>query len=416
MFNLRSVFACLGVIVFSLAVAQRSQAQLPGAASVTLPKTGISHTRKDRGNNLLNTQISYDDCHLDDAIDFSLALSGYSGLTLQTWAGASCEVQDNRIRPSVLNCWQIGQGFSPTSINPPAIRVPIKDILYGRTLASGISTGTSSSTGTAGTGGTDGTTGTAGTDASTGGADATAGTGGGANSGAGAPSASSTDDAACTQKNAATTAQGINVYFMLVDAGNNIMGTFVTWPALYKLLAPPPPDDVSAGIGENMLPITFKYNVATSDPSINAYNLYCDPAPGPDAAADAGVLPDDAGPLPLPPCRGSTVLTAGSHPNAANFCGTAGKSASGGNATGLVNGVAYNVAVATVDSYGNTGVLSNTACQVPQPVTGFFEAYRKAGGRGGGGFCSFSPRREPLPLLAVVGLATYLVLRRRRAA
>jgi hypothetical protein len=418
MFNLRSVFAFLAVVAFSLAFAEPSRAQLPGGTSVTLPKTGVSHTRQNRGNNLLNTQINYDDCHLDDKIDFSVALSGYTGLTLQTWAGASCEVQDNRIRPNLLNCWQIGQGISPTGINPPAIRVAVRDILYGRTLASGASTGTS--TGTAGSDGTGGSGGVGGSGVAggTGGTSSsgTAGTDGSTAGAAGAASIPITEDAACTQKNAATGALAINVYFMLVDSANAIVGTYVTWPALYKLLAPPPPDNVSADIGENMLPIKFKYSTASSDTSINGYNLYCDPAPGTEAAADAGVLPDDAGPLPIPPCIGSTVLIAGERPNPANLCGNAGKSSSGGTATGLVNGVAYNVAVATTDSYGNTGVLSNTTCEVPQPVTGFFEGYRNAGGRGGGGFCSFSPRREPLPLLAVAGLATYLILRRRRAA
>jgi len=407
MFNLRRVFTFLAVMVFSLAVAGHSQAQLPTGTSVTLNKTGISHSRQNRGNNLLNTQINYDDCHLDDAINVSVSLSGWTGLTLQTWAGSSCEVQQNRIQPNLLNCWQIGADTSPSANNPPPIQVPVKGILYGRTLASGASTGTSA--GTAGTGGTDATAGTGGTDA-------TAGTGGTAGSVAGATSTPTTsDDAACTQKNAATTAQTINVYFMLVDPGNNIVGTFVTWPLLYKLLAPAPPGSVHAGVGENLLPISFN-PTNTSDTTINGYNLYCDPAPGSAAAADAGVLPDDAGPLPIPSCIGSTVLAPGAHPNSENLCGSAGKSSNKGNATGLINGVAYTVAVATVDSYGNSGVLSDTDCNVPQPVTGFFKAYRNAGGRGGGGFCSFSPRREPFPLFAVVGCVTYLILRRRRAA
>jgi len=53
-------------------------------------------------------------------------------------------------------------------------------------------------------------------------------------------------------------------------------------------------DPQPAGIGENLLPIHFTYTV-TSDTTINGYNFYCDPAPGVDAAADAGVLPIDGG-------------------------------------------------------------------------------------------------------------------------
>ena len=82
----------------------------------------------------------------------------------------------------------------------------------------------------------------------------------------------------------------------------------------------------------------------------------------------------------------------------------------------LVNGVAYNVAVAAYDIYDNTGPLSALACEVPQPVTGFFKGYKDAGGEAGGGFCSFSRHREPLTLVAVLGFASYLVFRRRRAA
>jgi hypothetical protein len=98
-------------------------------------------------------------------------------------------------------------------------------------------------------------------------------------------------------------------------------------------------------------------------------------------------------------------------------CGSvSSKSAQSANATNLVNGVAYNVAVAAVDTYDNTGPLSDLACEVPQPVTGFFKGYRDAGGEGGGGFCSFSRHGEPLTLIGVLGFASYLVFRRRRAA
>jgi hypothetical protein len=72
--------------------------------------------------------------------------------------------------------------------------------------------------------------------------------------------------------------------------------------------------------------------------------------------------------------------------------------------------------VAAVDIYENTGVLSTVACEVPQPITGFYKAYRDAGGTAGGGFCSFSTKREPVIFLAVLSLASILVLRRRRAA
>jgi hypothetical protein len=113
----------------------------------------------------------------------------------------------------------------------------------------------------------------------------------------------------------------------------------------------------------------------------------------------------------------SKVLAGGADVPGTEFrCGTAQQTSRTANATGLVNGVPYNVAVAAFDTFDNIGPLSEPTCKAPQPVTGFYKAYRDSGGRGGGGFCSFSPRREPMPLVILLGLASCLVLRRRRAA
>jgi hypothetical protein len=59
-------------------------------------------------------------------------------------------------------------------------------------------------------------------------------------------------------------------------------------------------------------------------------------------------------------------------------CGSAESTASSGMAKSLINGVAYNVAVAATDSYENVGKLSETACGVPQPVTGFYCSFKPA--------------------------------------
>jgi hypothetical protein len=81
----------------------------------------------------------------------------------------------------------------------------------------------------------------------------------------------------------------------------------------------------------------------------------------------------------------------------------------------LKNGVRYAVAVTLADGVGNESVLSNVACGSPAEVTGFFEAYRAAGGQGGGGFCSFAPaRRAAVPLgLALLFVGAALSRRRR---
>lgn len=69
--------------------------------------------------------------------------------------------------------------------------------------------------------------------------------------------------------------------------------------------------------------------------------------------------------------------------------------------------------MAAVDAVGNRGTLSDVRCATPQEVTDFYEAYKAAGGQGGGGYCTFGLERPgsvaALTLLALVGLS----LRRR---
>jgi hypothetical protein len=98
-------------------------------------------------------------------------------------------------------------------------------------------------------------------------------------------------------------------------------------------------------------------------------------------SSDAGVCAD-------------TVLVAGNIPDQTLFtkylCGRSdGSSANGGLVTGLNNGNSYAVSVASYDSLGNTGALSETHCASPNPIDDFFTVYRRAGGTAGdSSFCS----------------------------
>jgi len=212
----------------------------------------------------------------------------------------------------------------------------------------------------------------------------------------------------------------INVFFMLVGTDNSVAAS-AQWTGTFKLVGPQPPDKVSTGVGGNLLVINFSYSSATGtspDTSANGFNIYCDPSPGTAAAADAGLLDPDGGPI-VGNCGDNPpqVLFANDPvPDGKYLCGSAPKSSQSANATKLVNRLPYNVAVAAFDSYDNNGPLSQVTCGVPQEVTGFFKGYRDAGGRGGGGFCSFSRKPEPLTLVTLLGLASVLVFRRRRAA
>jgi hypothetical protein len=369
-----------------------------------VPTTGVRRANQDYAGKVLPTQINYKDCLNNDEFSFTVNLgSGFMGYTLELWAGNSCETVAAR-SPNTATCWQITT-VVPSSINL-TLTAKVQDMLFGLTGNHNIGNGSTGSTG--GTGGTDATGGTGGTDA-TGGTGAT--TTGGSSSGSGLPSDA---PAECTPTSLAAGAQPITLYFMLIQPGMAAAAS-ATWKGTFKLLAPDPPSGVTSGIGENVAPISWTPQTNQTDPTIDSYQFYCDPAPGPAGLVEADVMPSEPGLLPTA-CTKTDVLVAGARPDDKYKCGSANKTATRGTATGLINNVAYNVTVASSDSYRNVGVISTPpACAIPQPVTGFFEAYRAAGGEGGGGFCSFSRHARPVVLLTVLGLGLGLVLRRRRA-
>jgi hypothetical protein len=94
--------------------------------------------------------------------------------------------------------------------------------------------------------------------------------------------------------------------------------------------------------------------------------------------------------------------------------GEASASALKAEASGLTNGVTYAVAVAGVDDFFNSGNLSALDCETPELVTGFYEAYRWAGGKGGGGFCAIAGTRSHVSATGFALIALGLIARRVR--
>jgi hypothetical protein len=416
MFTLRQVFA-FWVALLTVTVVGHAQAQ---TATLKVTPTGVTH-KAPRSANRVSTLINKADCVADDIMSFPLTASNFTGLVLQAWVGQGCTDTTTRKQFGQQLCWKVADKTVTTdSLGAVNVQLHVSSIVagyngfFGGTTAP---TGTAGAGGTGGVGGAGGVGGTGGTD--TGGAAiATAGTGGAT------VAADSTDTVAPDPKYCEEPAQNVlgatpfTIYFMLLDPNGNAVASDM-WAGSFKLVGPPAPDNVSAGIGGNLLVVSFSYNATPADTTGNGYNIYCDPPPGGAAAADAGLV-EDGGvgtatmcPVPLI----SKVLAAGNDaPTDSRYqCGSGQKTSETANATSLVDGVPYNVAVAAIDIYDNVGPLSTLACQVPQPVTGFFKAYRDAGGTGGGGFCSFSTKREPVIFLALLGLASVFVFRRRRA-
>jgi hypothetical protein len=198
--------------------------------------------------------------------------------------------------------------------------------------------------------------------------------------------------------------------FFIVNSSNTA-GPALSYPVSWDLVGPVPPVSVKAGVGQNVLVVSWKE--ASSARDVAQYSVY--------AHALNAVIDGDAGAAGAPSDGGtseecaSDILIPGQPPPA----GMARKGASNGStlqaeATGLTNGVTYVVAVASVDDYVNPGNLSELACGTPQPVTGFFEAYRAAGGGGGGGFCSIGAARSRSAAVGFVLVALGLMARRFR--
>jgi MYXO-CTERM domain-containing protein len=144
------------------------------------------------------------------------------------------------------------------------------------------------------------------------------------------------------------------------------------------------------------------------DQFISSFQLFCDPPPNDPNAVASAVTLGDAG-MPSPECPASSELVPGASAAALQHlrCGSASQVTLSGTADGLVNGVPYNVAVASVDTFGNVGPLSPLACQVPQA---------KPAPEASSGACSFAGTRgaEPGFALMTVGLLGGALARRRR--
>ncbi|XXX80052.1 hypothetical protein WMF30_14885 [Sorangium sp. So ce134] len=253
----------------------------------------------------------------------------------------------------------------------------------------------------------------------------------------------------CESTRASTGAVPVVMYFMRLESNDQDGPDHAKWETTkMDLQGPKPPTGVEAHPGDGRLLVDFDQN---EDEDVEGYYLYCEGegqasagageagAGGGDGGAgattggsDGGAGATSGGSGGGPTGGGSSGcgasrLVPGEVPDTALRCGKVGKASRGEAAKfesgeALANGKSYVVGVAAYDLVGNAGPLSELSCATPVDVDGFFEKYREAGGKAGGGFCSVegpvgAGRWVSAPLgVIVAGAALGLWRRSRRRA
>jgi len=342
-----------------------------GAAQAQTLGVPTDIDRHEADGNMLPNWINLDDCLKDEVINFGIQVTGMGSQSygLMAFVGSSCDVPENRTGTNPT-CYRVTESHTATYPNT-TVPVRVRDIIAAVK-------GTGFATVDGGTGSDPGSN--------------PSGEGG---------AGSGTDNGLCSGLLHPT---DFTVYFMLVNSNNeepteNYMGA--NWPGQVDLTGPDAPTVNSAGKGENTLVVNWTIDLETPVGEMDAFGIYCNPPAGKGPDVDGGTNCENG------------VLVPGDPPPMENLCGEAPGTGSSRETNPLTNGVSYTVAVAGRDTFYNVGPLSNTVCETPEPVTGFFEAYRAAGGQAGGGFCAVNAGRSVTgALFAAFALAAFVVRRR----
>jgi hypothetical protein len=209
-------------------------------------------------------------------------------------------------------------------------------------------------------------------------------------------------EAVCTDPPKSAESDFVLVFLVLNGSGVSQVPMPAQWPpadtpvARYDVLGPTPPTNVTASPGGESAILSFD---ASTDDDLAGYNAFCSIAGTGDAGGDCSGGGLVAGEIPVPPAFG---------------CGSAGFVTEELTVTGLMDDTQYAIGVSARDTLENNGPLSSITCVTPKATTGYYEAYRAAGGTAGGGFCSLSRRPSPFAAGAVFVALAGLVSRRRR--
>lgn len=301
-------------------------------------------------------------------------------------------------------------------------------------------------------------------------------------------------------------AVSLNINFLAINSDGQSDGTPWQYTISTDTVGPPAPSGVGESVGDTLFNITW---TANTDSDTAGYDVYIDPIPGGgneeasvDDAGRTRICPDEAGSTTVDasesgivdssveasstvdasssgPCYyvnsgsssqasagahcndsvlesaitqdagpdGSTIVTAPVYDEAGDLLSEGGQEEGAGGIstippayligvssgtgltisdksvgqyqiTGLQDGTWYNVVVAAVDGTGNIGPASPQVCDYPAPVSDFWETYRKDGGLAGG-FCALDTigaGGTSLAGVAAVVVGAAIARRRRRGA
>lgn len=217
------------------------------------------------------------------------------------------------------------------------------------------------------------------------------------------------------------------IFFILLLRGTQVQAN-VTWEQTsLDLAAPAAPDSIDIGAGDTHIFFEWEVDAANEEDDTEGFTFYCVPngtiaagmggASGLGGAAAMNAAEGGAGGASSTSC-GQNVLVEGEiagEEAEAYKCGEVlGRATRKGQADGLENNVTYAVGIASQDAVGNSGELSAIECMTPKEVTTFYEGYKNAGGRGGGGFCNLGSKKSTSLLWLALTTCSVLVLRRRR--
>jgi hypothetical protein len=381
--------------LLTVLAAAPAAAQTSSAAKVTLQKTGFTIDREaDRSDAQFPFWISRQDCIEDATLVFRPQVTGVQNAQrtpLQVWVGSNVDCTDvNQRTGTNARCSKVAEVQVPNNATLEPINVSSRDVARAASASLG----------------------------------------------------TDVEGRGRRKDCDAQLEEDLTFYLMVVDSGGNLQGTSAKWEETQiDLVGPPPPSEVDTGKGENKLIVEWEVDESDERQDTDRWEFFCDFATDPTtmqgeggalgsggtlaaggaagaAGAGVGIGMGGASAISDDPTCAPTTMVVGEVPPSAKRCGSAqGLATRNGRAKPLENFQRYAVGIAAVDRVGNRGVLSKVDCNIPEPVTTFFEAYRTAGGEGGGGFCNFGTApASGILSTALAASAAWLVRRRRKRA